>query len=154
MGTYHRYYGRPPERRTRIGWGQVLVIALGWAILLIMVATALIFPTPARADPPPPMSEGAFQVNIVVCKTKDQAVSIATAAHESTEAMLAKYQELAAAKTCVNSPIPDLVVNEREDFGMGHAANGNLMHMWVVHGGTARGEFWFIYAENGPQEPA
>jgi hypothetical protein len=64
------------------------------------------------------------------------------------------HQELAATKDCVNSPIPDLVVNEREYFGMGHAANGNLMHMWVVHGGTARGEFWFIYAENDKQELA
>jgi hypothetical protein len=100
------------------------------------------------------MWEGGIPVNVVACKTKDQADSIAKAAHDSTEAMLAKYKELAAAKTCVNSPIPDLVVNEREDFGMGHSANGDMMHMWVVHGGTARGEFWLIYAENGEQEPA
>jgi hypothetical protein len=154
MGTYHRYYGRPIPERRYTNWYTVAAIATMTLVLTCWVALALSFITPARADPPPPMWEGGITVNTVVCKTKDQADSIANAAHDSTAAMIAKYQELVATKDCVNSPIPDLVVNEREDFGMGHAANGDMMHMWVVHGGTARGEFWLIYAETGEQQPA
>jgi hypothetical protein len=37
------------------------------------------------------------------------------------------------------------------DFGMAHAANGDLMHTWVVHGGTSKRDFWFIFAQPDPQ---
>jgi hypothetical protein len=106
------------------------------------------------------MWAGGFKVPVVICDTKDQAVAIAKASQESTEAMLSKYQELAATTngqgdpTCANSRVSYLVVNEREDFGLAHAANGDLMHIWVVHGGTARGEFWFIYAQSDQQTNA
>ena len=50
-----------------------------------------------------------------------------------------------------NSWISTLIVDEREDLGLAHSANGDLLHIWVVHGGASRGEFWFIYAESDPQ---
>jgi len=56
--------------------------------------------------------------------------------------------------TCANSRISYLVVNEREDFGIAHAANGDLMHIWVVHGGTSKRDFWFIFAQPDPQTNA
>ena len=126
----------------------------------IAAATLVAWAGSSRAEPPPPMWAGGFKVPVVICDTKEQAVAIAKASQESTEAMLAKYQELAATTngqgdpTCANSRISYLVVNEREDFGLAHAANGDLMHIWVVHGGTARGEFWFIYAQSDQQTNA
>ena len=100
---------------------------------------------------------GAFDVPVVTCDTREQAIAIAKAGQESTEAMLAKYEQLTTTindkghPSCANSRISYLVVNEREDFGLAHAANGDLMHIWVVHGAASRGEFWFIYAQSDPQ---
>jgi hypothetical protein len=111
----------------------------------------------SRAEPPPPMWVGALDVPVVICDTKEQAVAIAKAGQESTEAMLAKYQQLTATTngkgdpSCANSRISSLIVNEREDLGMAHSANGDLLHIWVVHGAASRGEFWFIYAQSDPQ---
>jgi hypothetical protein len=126
----------------------------------IAAASLVVWAGSSRAEPPPPMWAGAFKVPVVICDTKEQIVAIAKAGQESTEAMLSKYRELAATTndqgdpTCANSRISYLVVNEREDLGMAHAANGDLMHIWVVHGGTPRGEFWFIYAQTDQQTNA
>ena len=61
--------------------------------------------------------------------------------------MLAKYQQLATTiddkghPSCANSRKSSLIVNEREDLGLAHSANGDLTRIWVVHGGASRGEF-------------
>jgi hypothetical protein len=107
----------------------------------------------SRAEPPPPSWIGRFSRPIIVCDTKEQAVAIAKAGWESADAMLAKYMELATTmndrgeSTCANSEVPYLVVGEREDFGVAHSGSDELMHIWVVHGGTLREDFWFIYAD-------
>ena len=109
-------------------------------------------------EPPPPMWVGAFDVPVVTCDTREQAVAIAKAGQESSQAMLAKYQQLATTMindkgdpSCANSRISSLVVNEREDLGLAHSGNGDLIHIWVVDGAASRGKFWFIYAQSDPQ---
>ena len=109
-------------------------------------------------EPPPPMWVGAFDVPVVTCDTREQAVAIAKAGQDSTEAMLAKYQQLATTMindkgdpSCANSRTSSLVVNEREDLGPAHSTSEDLMHIWVVDGAASRGEFWFIHAQSDPQ---
>jgi hypothetical protein len=103
---------------------------------------------------------GAFAVPVVTCDTREQAVAVAKAGQESTEAMLAKYEQLTTTTndkgdpSCANSRISSLVVNEREDLGLAHSASEDLMHIWVVDGAASRGEFWFIHAQSDPQEIA
>ena len=124
---------------------------------MIAAMALLVWAGSSRAEPPPPLWVGAFNVPVVMCDTKDEAVAIAKASQESTRAMLDKYEELVTTKndkgdpTCASNKVSFLVVDEREDFGMAHAANGDLMHIWVVHGGTYNREFWFIYAQSDPQ---
>jgi hypothetical protein len=121
----------------------------------VMMAAALFFTwiEPSRAEPPPPLWIGKFSNRIIVCDTRDQAVAIARAGQESSEAMLAKFQELVTTtndkgeSTCANSEVPYLIVREQEDFGMAHSGSDDLMHIWVVHGSTMQEDFWFIYAD-------
>jgi hypothetical protein len=121
----------------------------------VMMAAALLFNwiEPSRAEPPPPLWIGKFSNRIIVCDTRDQAVAIARAGQESSEAMLAKFQELVTTtndkgeSTCANSEVPYLIVREQEDFGMAHSGSDDLMHIWVVHGSTMQEDFWFIYAD-------
>ena len=74
--------------------------------------------------------------------------------------MLAKYEQLTTTTndkghpSCANRRISSLVINEREDLGLAHSANGDLLHIWVVHGAASRGEFWFIYAQSDQQTNA
>jgi hypothetical protein len=120
-----------------------------------MMAAALFFTwiEPSQAEPPPPLWIGKFGNRIIVCDTKEQAVAIARAGQESSEAMLAKFRELVTAtndkgeSTCANSEAPYLMVGEQEDFGMAHSGSDDLMHIWVVHGITLQEDFWFIYAD-------
>src|SRR5271170_446586 len=83
----------------------------------------------------------------VTCDTREQAVAVAKGGQESSQAMLAKYQQLATTiddkghPSCANSRKSSLIVNEREDLGLAHSANGDLTRIWVVHGGASRGEF-------------
>ena len=94
---------------------------------------------------------------VVTCGAREQAVAIAKAGQESSQAMLAKYQQLATTvedkvdPSCAYSRISSLVVNEREDLGPAHSANEDLMPIWVVDGAASRGKFWFIYAQSDPQ---
>ena len=126
----------------------------------IAAATLVVWAGSSRAEPPPPMWAGGFKVPVVICDTKDQAVAIAKASQESTEAMLAKYEQLTTTTndkghpSCANSRISSLVINEREDLGLAHSASEDLMHLWVVDGAASRGEFWFIHAQSDPQEIA
>ena len=62
---------------------------------LIAAASLVAWAGSSRAEPPPPMWVGAFDVPVVACDTREQAVAIAKAGQVSTEAMLAKYQQLA-----------------------------------------------------------
>jgi hypothetical protein len=120
-----------------------------------MMAAALFFTSMAnsRAEPPPPLWIGTFSNPIIVCDTREQAVAIAKAGQESSEAMLAKFRELVTTtnnkgeSTCANSEVPYLVVGEHEDFGLAHSGSDDLMHIWVVHGSTLQEDFWFIYAD-------
>lgn len=120
-----------------------------------MIAAALFFTWmgSSRAEPPPPLWIGKFSNRIIVCDRKEQAVAIAKAGQESSEAMLAKFRELVTTtndkgeSTCANSEVPYLVVGEHEDFGLAHSGSDDLMHIWVVHGSTLQEEFWFIYAD-------
>ena len=95
--------------------------------------------------------------SVPVSGAREQAVAIAKAGRESSQAMLAKYQQLATTindkgdPSCANSRISSLVINEPEDLGPAHSANGDLLHIWVVHGAASRGEFWFIFAQSDPQ---
>ncbi len=120
---------------------------------LSVAFVALCMYSRAHAEPPPPMWSGALPVSAVVCDTKEQAVSIIEAGRDNAEGMLKKYNELLntldARKepTCADTPPFFMVINEREDKGISHAANGTLMHTWVVHGGNPLGDFWFIYAQ-------
>jgi hypothetical protein len=127
----------------------------------VMAASlSLVWAASSRAEPPPPMWAGTFAVPIVACDTKEQAAAIANAGKESAEALLAAYQQMSTRvndkgdPTCANSQIPYLVVSEREDFGIAHAASGDLTHIWIVHGGTDKREFWFIFAQNDPRTNA
>jgi hypothetical protein len=94
---------------------------------------------------------------VVTCGAREQAVAITKAGQESSQAMLAKYQQLATTindkgdPSCANSRISSLVVNEREDLGLAHSASEDLMHIWVVDGAASQGEFWFIHAQSDPQ---
>jgi len=123
----------------------------------IAAASLVAWAGSSRAEPPPPMWVGAFDVPVVTCDTREQAVAIAKAGQESTEAMLAKYEQLTTTindkghPSCANRRISSLVINEREDLGLAHSGNGDLLHIWVVHGAASRGEFWFIYAQSDPQ---
>lgn len=71
------------------------------------------------------MRVGAFDVPVVTCGAREQAVAIAKAGQESSQAMLAKYQQLATMindkgdPSCPNSRTSSLVVNEHEDLGTG-----------------------------------
>jgi hypothetical protein len=120
-----------------------------------IIAAALFFTWmgSSRAEPPPPLWIGKFSNRIIVCDRKEQAVAIAKAGQESSEAMLAKFRELVTTtndkgeSTCANSEVPYLVVGEHEDFGLAHSGSDDLMHIWVVHGSTLQEEFWFIYAD-------
>ena len=124
-----------------------------------IIAAALFFTWmgSSRAEPPPPLWIGKFSNRIIVCDRKEQAVAIAKAGQESSEAMLAKFRELVTTtndkgeSTCANSEVPYLVVGEHEDFGLAHSGSDDLMHIWVVHGSTLQEEFWFIYADD-PKE--
>ena len=126
----------------------------------IAVGLSLVWASSSRAGPPPPMWGGTFAVPVVACDTKDEAIAIANAGRESAEALLATYRQMSTTvdgkgdPTCANSRISYLVVNEREDFGIAHAASGDLMHIWVVHGGTSKRDFWFIFAQPDPQTNA
>jgi hypothetical protein len=120
-----------------------------------IIAAALFFTWmgSSRAEPPPPLWIGKFSNRIIVCDRKEQAVAIAKAGQESSEAMLAKFRELVTTtndkgeSTCANSEVPYLIVGEHEDFGLAHSGSDDLMHIWVVHGSTLQEEFWFIYAD-------
>jgi hypothetical protein len=120
-----------------------------------MMAAALFFTSMgnSQAEPPPPLWIGKFGNPIIVCDTKDQAVAIAKAGQESSEAMLAKFREFVTTtndkgeSTCANSEAPYLMVGEHEDFGLAHSGSDDLMHIWVVHGSTLQEGFWFIYAD-------
>jgi hypothetical protein len=109
-------------------------------------------------EPPPPMWVGAFDVSVVTRVAREQAVAIAKAGQDSSQAMLAKYQQLATTMindkgdpSCANSRTSSLVVNEREDLGPAHSTSEDLMRIWVVDGAASRGEFWFIHAQSDPQ---
>ena len=120
---------------------------------MVAAASFFIWIGNSRAEPPPPLWIGKFSNPIIVCDTKEQAVAIAKAGQESSEAMLAKFQQLVTTtnykgeSTCANSEVPYLIVGEHEDFGLAHSASDDLMHIWVVHGSTLQEEFWFIYAD-------
>jgi hypothetical protein len=124
-----------------------------------MIAAALFFTSigNSRAEPPPPLWIGKFSNPIIVCDTKEQAVAIAKAGQESSEAMLAKFQQLVTTtndkgeSSCANSEVPYLVLGEREDFGMAHSLSEDLMHIWIVHGSTLQEDFWFIYADDAKE---
>ena len=124
-------------------------------VLAGMIAAALFFTWigNSHAEPPPPQWIGKFSNRIIVCDTKEQAVAIARAGQESSEAMLAKFRELVTTtngkgeSTCANSEVPYLMVGERQDFGMAHSGSDDLMHIWIVHGSTLQEDFWFIYAD-------
>ncbi len=71
---------------------------------------------------------GAFDVSVVTCVAREQAIAIAKAGQDSSQAMLAKYQQLAATMindkgdpSCANSRTSSLVVNEHEDLGPAHS---------------------------------
>ena len=107
---------------------------------------------------------GYAQTSLPPCRrhmrAREQAVAITKAGQESSQAMLAKYQQLATTindkgdPSCANSRISSLVVNEREDLDLAHSASEDLMHIWVVDGAASQGEFWFIHAQSDPQEIA
>ena len=111
----------------------------------------------SQAEPPPPLWIGKFSNRIIVCDTKEQAVAIAKAGQQSSEAMLAKFRQLVTTtndkgeSTCANSEVPYLIVGEHEDFGMAHSGSDDLMHIWVVHGSTLQEDFWFIYADDSKE---
>ena len=125
----------------------------------VMMAAVLLFTSigNSQAEPPPPLWIGKFSKPIIVCDTKEQAVAIAKAGQESSEAMRAKFRELVTTtndkgkSTCANSQVPYLVLGEREDFGLAHSGSDDLMHIWIVHGSTLQEDFWFIYADD-PKE--
>ena len=124
---------------------------------LIAAGLSFVAVSSSRAAPPPPMWAGTFSVPVVACDTEAQAIAIANAGKESAEALLAAYRQMSTTvndkgdPACANRQISYLVVNERVDFGIAHAANGDLMHIWVVHGGTSKRDFWFIFAQPDPQ---
>jgi hypothetical protein len=74
-------------------------------------------------------SNKSASVPVVTCGAREQAVAITKAGQESSQAMLAKYQQLATTindkgdPSCANSRISSLVVNEREDLGLAHSAS-------------------------------
>jgi len=127
---------------------------------VIAASFSLVWAASSRAEPPPPMWAGTFAVPVVACDTKEQAITIANAGKESAEALLATYRQMSTRvddkgdPTCANSQLSYLVVNEREDVGMAHGANGDMMHIWVVHGGTDKRDFWFIFAQPDRQTNA
>jgi hypothetical protein len=128
--------------------------------VMIAACLSLVCASSPRAEPPPPMWAGTFPVPVVACKTQSQAIAIANAGRESGEALLATYRQMSTIvddkgdPVCKNSRISYLVVNEREDVGMAHAVNGDLMHIWIVHGVTFKRDFWFIFAQSDPQTNA
>jgi hypothetical protein len=91
---------------------------------LVAAASLIAWAGSSRAEPPPPMWAGAFDVPVVACDTREQAVAIAKAGQESGQAMLARYQQLATTingkgdPSCANSRISALIVDEREDLGL------------------------------------
>jgi len=127
---------------------------------MIAAGLSLVCASSSRAEPPPPMWVGTFAVPVVACDTEAHAIAIANAGKESGEALLATYRQMSTIvddkgdPVCANSQIPYLIVNDREDVGMAHAANGDLMHIWIVHGGTSKRDFWFIFAQPDPQTTA
>jgi hypothetical protein len=127
---------------------------------MIAAGLSLVCASSSRAEPPPPMWVGTFAVPVVACDTEAHAIAIANAGKESGEALLATYRQMSTIvddrgdPVCANSQIPYLIVNDREDVGMAHAVNGDLMHIWIVHGGTSKRDFWFIFAQPDPQTTA
>ena len=83
----------------------------------------------------PLCSNTSASVPVLTCGAREQAVAIAKAGQESSQAMLAKYQQLATTiddkgdPSCANSRTASLVVNEREDLGLALSASEDLMHI-------------------------
>ena len=129
------------------------------AAMIGLTAALLLGATKARANPPTDWVS-ALSHPVVVCNDKLQAVSIITEGRKSAEAMTAEYirflnmPAVHGDHACAFAEMSAFQAGGNEYMGQSHAANGQLANVWVVHGGTAKAEFWFIWAELVRETPA
>jgi hypothetical protein len=118
---------------------------------LLPAAALLTLAVPAYADPPPSGWTGSFPEGMIVCHEKGQIEALVAAGKISTDELdkkIAEYLEPndKGQHQCAPAYLNGVTVGESEDFGV-VTLNGVPEHLWNVHMGTSKAEFWGLYEE-------
>lgn len=122
-------------------------------IAAFVAASALLFATPAVAEPPISGSVEMFATPSILCDTKSELESIVDSFETSVAAGKSRFAELFNTKNARDEPACALVslrlamTIETTDLGRLNLA-GKDVYGWVIHIANEAGEGYYLYLES------
>ena len=127
-----------------------ILIGLG----MIGATALLILAGSARAEPPPSGSFVSFHQIMIVCDKSDSLKELVAAQKISKDAFGEKAKELISDKhVCTAAHLLNVAVGKSEDMELVKWDDAEE-HLWVMHIGTSKSDFYALYEEvltKGPE---